>query len=49
MEIISDKEEMIFRKDFNNKPNYSIGLSKKDKKPSKKKFENMIFRFKLIY
>lgn len=31
MEIISSKEEMIFRKDYNGKPSYSLGLSKKDK------------------
>lgn len=31
MEIISDREEMIFRKDFNDKTFYSIGLSKKNK------------------
>lgn len=31
MQIISDKEEMIFRKDYNGKPTYSVGLSKKDK------------------
>lgn len=31
MEIISNKEEMIFRKDYNGKPIYSIGLSKKKK------------------
>lgn len=30
MEIISNNEEMIFRKDYNGKPMYSIGLSKKD-------------------
>ena len=29
MKILSDKEEMIFRKDFNGKAIYSIGLSKK--------------------
>ncbi len=31
MQIISDKEEMIFRKDYNDRPSYSLGLSKKDK------------------
>lgn len=31
MEIISNKEEMVFRKDYNGKPSYSLGLSKKDK------------------
>lgn len=31
MEIVSDREEMIFRKDYNGKPFYSIGLSKKTK------------------
>lgn len=31
MEITSNKEEMIFRKDYNGKPSYSLGLSKKDK------------------
>ena len=31
MEIISNKEEMIFRKDYKGEPMYSIGLSKKDK------------------
>ena len=33
MQIISDKDrsEMIFRKEYNGKPSYSIGLSKKDK------------------
>ena len=29
MEIISNKEEMIFRKDYNGKASYSLGLSKK--------------------
>ena len=32
MQITSNSEEMIFRKDYNGKPIYSIGLSKKDKK-----------------
>lgn len=31
MEIISNKDELIFRKDFDGKPSYSLGLSKKDK------------------
>lgn len=31
MEIVSNKEEMVFRKDYNGKPIYSIGLSKKNK------------------
>lgn len=31
MEIVSNKEEMLFRKDFNDRPIYSIGLSKKKK------------------
>lgn len=31
MEIISTKEEIVFRKDYNGKPSYSLGLSKKDK------------------
>ena len=31
MQIISDKEEMVFRKDFENNATYSLGLSKKDK------------------
>lgn len=31
MQVISDKEEMIFRKDYNGNPSYSIGLSKKNK------------------
>lgn len=29
MEILSNKEEMIFRRDYNGKPSYSLGLSKK--------------------
>jgi hypothetical protein len=29
MEIVSEKNEMIFRKDYNGKPSYSIGLSRK--------------------
>ena len=29
MKIVSDKYEMIFRKDYNGKPTYSVGLSKK--------------------
>lgn len=45
MEIISEKDELIFRKDFNGKPNYSICLSKKDKNGN---YENgyMTVRFK---
>lgn len=31
MEIISNRDEMIFRNDYNGKPFYSIGLVKKDK------------------
>lgn len=31
MEIISNREEMIFRKDFEGTPRYTLGLSKKDK------------------
>ena len=31
MEIISDRDEIIFRKDFDGKPRYTLGLSKKDK------------------
>ena len=31
MEIISNKSEIIFRKDFEGKPAYSIGLTRKDK------------------
>ena len=31
MEVISKSDEMIFRKDYNGRPVYSIGLSKKDK------------------
>lgn len=31
MEVISNSEEIIFRKDFNDKPIYSMGLSKKRK------------------
>lgn len=31
MKIVSDKEERIYRKDFDNKPSYSLGLSKKNK------------------
>lgn len=31
MQLISDKEEMVFRKDFENNVTYSLGLSKKDK------------------
>lgn len=37
MEIISNKEEMIFRKDYNGRPIYSIGLSKKKKDGSYEK------------
>lgn len=31
MQVISDREEMIFRKDWEDKKLYSIGLSKKNK------------------
>lgn len=31
MNIVSNRDEMIFRKDFNDRPIYSIGLSKKKK------------------
>lgn len=31
MQVTSNSEEMIFRKDYNDRPVYSIGLSKKDK------------------
>lgn len=31
MKIVSDKEERIYRKDFEGKPSYSLGLSKKNK------------------
>lgn len=31
MEIISNREEMIFRKDINDKAIYTLGLSKKNK------------------
>ena len=31
MEIISNKEEMIFKSEYNDKPIYRIGLTKKDK------------------
>ena len=31
MEIVSDRNETIYRKDFDGKPKYSIGLVKKDK------------------
>ena len=31
MEIVSDRKETIYRKDFDGKPKYSIGLAKKDK------------------
>lgn len=31
MQVISDKAEMVFRTDYNGKPSYSIGLSKKNK------------------
>ena len=31
MEIVSNKEEMIFKNEYNDKPYYTIGLSKKDK------------------
>ena len=31
MEIVSNKEEMIFRNEYNDKPFYTMGMSKKDK------------------
>lgn len=31
MEIVSNREEMIFKSEYNDKPIYRIGLSKKDK------------------
>ena len=31
MQIIGNKDDIIFRKDYNGKPSYSLGLSKKDK------------------
>ena len=31
MEIVSNKEEMIFKSEYNDKPIYRLGLSKKDK------------------
>lgn len=31
MEIVSNKDELVFRKDYNGKPSYSLGLSKKSK------------------
>lgn len=31
MQIVSDRNEMIFRKDYNGRPVYTIGLSRKDK------------------
>jgi hypothetical protein len=45
MEVVSNRDELIFRKDFEGKPSYSIGLSKKDKNGN---FENgyMNVRFK---
>ncbi len=30
MQIISNRNELIFRKDYNGKPSYSIGLSRKN-------------------
>lgn len=30
MEIISNKQEIIFRKDYNGKPSYSLGLSRRN-------------------
>lgn len=30
MQVTSDRDEMIFRKDYDNRASYSIGLSKKD-------------------
>lgn len=45
MEIVSDREETIYRKDFDGKPKYTIGLVKKDKQGN---YENgyMTARFK---
>lgn len=31
MQVISDRDEIIFRRDYDGKPSYSLGLSKKDK------------------
>lgn len=31
MELVSNKEEMIFRNEYNGKVGYTLGLSKKDK------------------
>ena len=31
MEIVSNKNEMIFKTDFNGVPRYSVGLSRKNK------------------
>lgn len=31
MKIVSDKDERIYRKDFDGRPSYSLGLSKKNK------------------
>jgi hypothetical protein len=31
MQVISDKNEIVFRTDYNGKPSYSLGLSKKNK------------------
>lgn len=31
MEIVSNREEIIFKNEYNDKPYYTIGLSKKDK------------------
>ena len=31
MELVSSKEEMIFKNEYNGKSSYSLGLSKKDK------------------
>lgn len=45
MEVTSNKAEMIFRKDFNDRPIYSIGLSRKKKDGN---YENgyMVVNFK---
>lgn len=31
MKVVSDRDEMVFKYEYNDKPVYSIGLSKKDK------------------
>ena len=30
MEIVSNKQEIVFRKDYNGKPSYTLGLSRKN-------------------